>query len=388
NTPLPTVRPDLLTLPGLLRKNGYTTISLGKVFHHGKADAPDAWSVDPWMPPAGQWVNPSNMRGTNDLTEEAAGSRPRAFERYDAEDGAYRDGQVASKALSYLSSLSKSGQPFFLAAGFIKPHLPFVCPEKYWRLYDNETINLPAYQAKPEGGPDIAMTNWGELRRYKGIPAVGPLPADTSRLLIQGYMACVSFTDAQVGKLLDEVERLGLKDNTVIVLFGDHGWHLGDHGLWCKHTNFEQATRAPLIIYVPGIKGGKSESAMVEFVDVYPSIAEVCGLSPEKQTEGRSLVQLMKNPGMNWNEVAFSQYPRGRIMGYSARTQRFRYTAWIDKQGRITQSEFYDYLTDPLETKNNVRNPEYQPEVENLKSLVTSYASGRYIKDKGATGPQ
>lgn len=374
NTPLVTVRPDLVTLPALFKKNGYTSVSLGKIFHHGKADSPGSWSIDPWNPPAGQWVDPANIKWSRELSKEGLDRRPWAFERFDAPDSQYRDGQIAEKAIAHMREFKKSGEPFFLAAGFHKPHLPFVCPEKYWKLYDNVQITLPEYDRKPVDGPDIAMTTWGEIRKYAGIPQKGPVPADTAVILIKGYMACVSFLDAQVGLLLDEIERLGLRENTLIVLWGDHGWHLGDHGLWCKHTNFEQATHAPLIMYVPGIKGGNSTKALVEFVDIYPSVSEACGVTPPTGLEGKSYLPLMRNPAAEWKEIAYSQYPRGRNMGYSARSSQYRFTGWFDQKGQIFQSELYDYQNDPDETVNLASKPEYSEVVARMSRMVKEYS--------------
>ncbi|MFO8014612.1 MAG: sulfatase, partial [Phycisphaerae bacterium] len=268
-TPLRRAVPDVLTLCQHFKQSGYTTISLGKIYHHYMKDDPLGWS-EPAERPSGEW------KGRGYLTPEAQaiavktdGGRGPAWECADAPDEAYPDGVVATEAVAALRRLKD--RPFFLAVGFYKPHLPFNAPKKYWDMYPPETIDPADNPFKPKGAPDLAMTNWGELRNYPGMPKQGDLTDDQARTLIRGYKACVSYTDAQVGRVLAELDRLGLAGRTVVVLWGDHGWHLGDHGLWCKHTNFESATRAPLILASPRMDGGKRTRRLAEFVDIYPS---------------------------------------------------------------------------------------------------------------------
>src|SRR6185295_5075786 len=186
----------------------------------------------------------------------------------------------------------------FLAIGFLKPHLPFCAPKNYWDLYDRTSFTLPSLRTPPEGAPKYAPTTWGELRQYSDIPESGPLTDEQSRTLIHGYHAAVSYMDAQLGRVLDELDRLGLASNTIIVLWGDHGWHRGDHGMWCKHTNYEQATRIPLLVIAPGVtKPGTRSGALVETVDLYPTLTELAGLPTPKNPqplEGKSLVPVLK----------------------------------------------------------------------------------------------
>jgi arylsulfatase A-like enzyme len=225
---------------------------------------------------------------------------------------------------------------------------------------------------KPEGAPDLAMHQWGELRTYQGIPKSGPLDDELARTLVHGYYASVSYTDALVGRVLDELKRLELRERTIVILWGDHGWHLGDHGLWCKHSNFESATHAPLILRVPGMTGaGRSSRALVEFLDIYPSLCELAGLPLPEHLAGRSFAPLLKDPGGAWKTAALSQYPRGPAMGRSMRTDRYRLTVWQDRKDRekFHAVELYDHQTDPAENVNLAADPGYAERVKELLAL-------------------
>jgi len=366
-TPLRTTMPDVLTLCEHFKTSGYTAISLGKIYHHGKRDDPRGWSEDPWRP-TGDW------KGYGYLTPEAQAivakttrGRGPAYECADVPDEAYPDGAVATKAVETLRRVKD--RPFFLAVGFYKPHLPFNAPKKYWDLYPEDTIDLADNPFKPKGCPDIAMHNWGELRNYPGMPKKGPVSQEQARTLVRGYYACTSYTDAQIGRVLDELDRLGLADKTVVVLWGDHGWHLGDHGLWCKHSNFETAVHAPLILAAPGYRGGQKTRRLAEFVDIYPSTCELAGLPVPEHCEGASLVPLMKDPAWPWKTAAFSQYPRGRVMGYSMRTDRYRFTRWQARDGAAVATELYDHQSDPAENVNLADQPKHRKTVEDLKAI-------------------
>ena len=283
------------------------------------------------------------MPADNDKPNAAKrGQLPRgdAFEISPKSDDELPDGFTAAEAVRRLHDLKAKRQPFFLAVGFYKPHLPFVAPKKYWDLYDPDKIPLPAIDHLPDGAPAFAGHDNGELHAYANVPKGNPIPADFAKKLRHGYYACVSYTDAQVGRLLDALDREGLADNTVIVLWGDHGWQLGDHGLWHKHTNFELACRAPLLISVPVKKtAGTRCDAPVEFVDVYPTLADVCGLPVPPGLDGVSLKPRLDDPAAPATRVAISQYPRGGVqtgnrplMGYSIRDGRWRLTLWLDRR--------------------------------------------------------
>jgi iduronate 2-sulfatase len=271
-----------------------------------------------------------------------------------------------------LATLKAKGQPFFLAVGFLKPHLPFVAPKKYWDLYDPNSIPLPAIDHLPEGAPPYVGHTNGEIHNYPGVPKGDPIQADFAKNLRHGYYAFISYMDAQVGKVLDALEKEGLADNTIIVLWGDHGWQLGDHGLWHKHTNFELATRAPLLISVPGSKtAGQQCSATVEFVDVYPTLAELCGLPNPTGLSGRSLKTFINNPSASSTKVAISQYPKkapeGQVMGYSIRNDRYRATFYRLRNGsQVVGTELYDEQNDPNETVSLANKPEHKELLETL----------------------
>jgi iduronate 2-sulfatase len=284
-----------------------------------------------------------------------------AFEASPKPENALPDGFTASEAIKRLQAFKHADQPFFLAVGFVKPHLPFIAPAPYWDLYDPDRIPIPRTDTLPDGAPEFAGHASGELHNYGNIPEGNPIPETLARSLRHGYYACISYVDAQVGRLLEALEEAGLSDNTVVVLWGDHGWQLGDHGIWAKHTNFELATRSPLIIAVPGQQAsGTVSRSLVEFVDVYPTLADACGLEVPDGLDGQSLVPLLDDPGATVRRVALSQYPRGGgkaghgpLMGYSLRDERWRLTVWRDRRdGEIVVTELYDEREDPAETRN------------------------------------
>ncbi len=347
--------PGALTLPEHFRNHGYVTLSNGKVFHHRTDCAERSWSAEPWHP-AGiakeSWRN--YLLPENKALDVAHDHRGPPFECADVPDNAYFDGQIADRTITDLRRLAKEGEPFFLAAGFIKPHLPFNAPKKYWDYYQRDEIELADNPFKPRGAPDAAMHNWGELRAYFDVPKEGPLPDEMARTLIHGYYAATSFTDAQVGRLLDELDALDLRENTVVVLWGDHGWQLGEHSLWCKHCNFETSLNAPLIVSAPWMAGDRRCDALVEFADVYPTLCALAGLPRPDHLEGTSFAPLMEEPARPWKPAAFSRYNAGD----SIRTDRHLYTEWTDDEGSLTARMLYDHEADPDENVNISEAPE------------------------------
>jgi arylsulfatase A-like enzyme len=345
--------PNVVTLAQHFKQNGYFVQGMGKIFHPGYDDKP-SWSV-PWQTPnAPVYANNTSLpEKDEDKPKQKDGP---AFEAGDVADNFYKDGKVAELAAAALRTLKTKGEPFFLAVGFAKPHLPFVSPKKYWDLYDPARIPLAANPYHPEDAPAYALTNSGELRNYRGMPVDGPVPEKLARKLKHGYYAAVSYTDAQIGKILNELDRQGLRQNTIIVLWGDHGWKLGEHGEWCKHSNVENDTNAPLLLSAPGMKGaGKHSRALVEFVDIYPTLADLAGLSLPEHLEGTSFKPLLDDPNRPWKRAAFSQYPRGqKVMGYSMRTDRYRFTVWVDRKNhsKVEATELYDHQNDPQENSN------------------------------------
>jgi len=358
--------PNIPTIPQHFKQNGYFVQGVGKIFHPGFDDE-RSWST-PWQTPKAPTYALLKAGEVKDEDKPKQKNGP-AFEAADVPDNFYKDGMVADLAVSTLRSLGKKSEPFFLAVGFAKPHLPFVSPKKYWNLYDPAKILLAPNPYHPKNAPEYALTNSNELRNYTNMPAQGPITDNLARQLKHGYYAAVSYTDAQIGKVLDELDRQGLRKNTIIVLWGDHGWKLGEHGEWCKHTNFENDANAPLLLSVPGMKNaGKHSRALVEFVDIYPTLAELAGMPLPGHLEGISLKPLLDDPNRPWKPAAFSQYPRRTLMGYSMRTDRYRFTVWVGRNDHssVDSVELYDHETDPQENTNIAQLPANAELVERL----------------------
>jgi len=340
--------PGITTMNTQFKQNGYYTASLGKIFHHPKDNA-QGWSEPAWRPQGVAWYQrPENQELHAKRQQQGKGKRGPAWEAADVPDNAYADGVLTEKAIETLQKLNKQEQPFFLAVGFFKPHLPFIAPQKYWDLYDHDKIQLPENYKVPQDAPQESIHNSGELRAYAGIPPKGPVSEETARNLIHGYYACVSYTDAQIGKLLAELDRLKLNDNTVVVLWGDHGWNLGDHTLWCKHSCYESSLQIPLIVRAPGIKGGQRRSALIETIDLYPSLCDLTGIPQPAHLKGQSFVGLMRDPDTKWKQAAVSRFQNGDTI----RTDQFRYTEYSLPKGKLTSRMLYDHTTDPKENVN------------------------------------
>ncbi len=359
-----------LSLPKHFRNHGYHTISNGKIYHH-RDDGAGSWSEPAWGP-KGQWAGRGYLVQANQETALARKGLGPAYECADVDDSAYPDGKTADKAISDLSRLAKMDQPFFLAVGFMKPHLPFNAPKKYWDLYDARKIELADNPYRPKDAPDAAIHNWGELRAYHEIPEKGPLSEEMARTLIHGYYACTSYTDAQIGRVLGELDRLGVADNTIVVLWGDHGWNLGEHTLWCKHCHFQTSLIAPLIVRIPWLKGGIRTDGLTEFVDIYPSLCELAGLPVPEHTEGRSFVPLVKEPNRAWKEAVYSRFHSGD----SVRTERYCYTEWTGKDGRMYARMLYDQKLDPDENVNISERPENAQLVKELAERLHRFRAG------------
>jgi arylsulfatase A-like enzyme len=261
----------------------------------------------------------------------------------------------------------------------MKPHLPFNAPKKYWDLYERDEIELAPVPNKPLGAPDYALATF-ELPSYEGNygTAQNPVPKDLARTLRHGYYACTSYIDAQVGKLLAVLDELDLWDNTIVMFWSDHGFHLGDQGAWGKHMNYEWSTRAPLIVAAPGVQGGARCDALVEYVDMYPTLCDMAGLEKPAYLEGTSMVPLLKDPGREWKSAAFSQYHRGKgLEGYAIRTERYRYVEWLKKEngkpvGQPIGRELYDHQEDPEESVNIAGRPENAALVKRLSEQLAT----------------
>lgn len=383
-TPIRDRLPDVVTLPQLFRQAGYQVYGRGKVFH-GKLDDPQSWDSAPaqGVPLKGtMYASPENRPAQSkvDLEDGKPKSRGPAFERADVPDNSYTDGILADEAIDLLKAFKENGRPFFLAVGFIKPHLPFNAPEKYWALYDSAKLWPPPNRSLPEGLPSWTSQPGWEIRNAYDVPHDydKPLGEDLEKTLRHGYYAAVSYVDAQIGRVLDALDTEGFADNTIVVLWGDHGYHAGDLGTWCKHTNFEIAVHSPLIIRAPGFSHGEKINRPVEFLDVYPTLVDLCGLSAPPHLEGESLVPLLRDPDSGQSKgYAFSQYPRGGpktgnpMMGYSVRKGHWRYTEWLrTDNGKVTLRELYDLEADPHITRNLAKDPDHAQTVSELSALL------------------
>lgn len=394
NTHFREALPEVVTLPQYFKAQGYHCRSIGKIYHGGGEPSKDApsWSEEPLH----DNVRQAHLRYATPRNLKAAGHKRAASEAADVPDGTYIDGIVCEAAFKALRSLKTRDKPFFLAVGFRKPHLPFCAPGKYWDLYDRAKIPAPASNEHPDGAPEVAVRSWKELEGYTDIPKGGRLSSGKVAELRHGYYACVSYIDALVGRLLEEVRKLGLEGETVVCLWGDHGFHLGEQGLWAKANNYELSTRVPLILSVPGQKmpGGKT-TALVELVDLYPTLADVCGLTLPGGLAGTSLRPLLDDPGRPWKKAAFSQYPRayegnrhrrhGDIMGYAIRTVRHRYVEWRDwKTGKVMARELYDHQSDSGEMRNVAGEESYAGVLDRHRAILK--AGWRHALPAGSPG--
>ncbi|WP_020571388.1 sulfatase-like hydrolase/transferase [Neolewinella persica] len=408
----------LVSMPEYLISQGYETVGIGKIYHKGSS-APGhdgkSWSLGHTLPddynastgkPIINYQSAENRarfaaimakaetKGIDKTGQQRAYALKQhkpSTESAPVPDDAYQDGVYTKAAIARLKELKSSKKPWMMALGWQRPHLPFVAPQKYWDLYDRDKIDLSGIQEVAEGTPEIAYHNFGEIRSYTDFPKEAVLgdaiPEAKQRELIHGYMACVSYIDAQLGKVLDELEASGLDATTNIVLWGDHGFHLGDHTLWCKHSNFEQATRIPFMFAGPGVAKGTQVAIPVNLVDAFPTLFDLAGVKPSAQAEGKSLVPLLDNDPKTTVEqdFAISQYARGGkknpTMGYSLRTERYRYTEWHKgytsadtySNDNIVGVELYDYEKDPLETQNWAKDKDYMKVVPGLKAQLQRF---------------
>ena len=359
--------PNAITLPQYFKQNGYHSQCIGKIFHN--------WRQDEWKGDPASWSVPSVLHYNSHGNDKpvVAGELPSNLasgkggtQCRDVPDNAYFDGRVAETAIKALGKLAKDGNPFFLAVGFWKPHTPFNAPKKYWDLYDPNKIPVPRQVTPPVDVPEVALTS----ARYKG----GSNSEDL-REMHHGHLAAISYLDTQAGKVIDELDRLGLRENTVIVFWSDHGLHLGEHGLTRKTTAFELDAKVPLIIDSPKHKHGQRAPALVELLDLYPTLTELCGLKTTDDLQGKSLVPILEKPDQTVKEVAITQtprpnYPRGKtpqIMGYSIRTEQYRYTEWRNfSNGDVKARELYDHTYDPDEMTNLAKRRDKQSLIAGL----------------------
>lgn len=385
--------PNAVTVLQHFKANGYYTVGTGKTFHNS-FDDPVSWSEPenhlPGYPfdPDATYVLTENNNGIEAVKKQliAEGKEKSRIDRFgkwylktvvtecaDVPDNAYYDGAQTDWAMEKLKELKAKRQPFFLSVGYYRPHMPFNAPKKYWDLYDRATLPLADNQYVPKDAPIMAQDTNKEIQSYvefKGhsdVPSKWTMPENMQRLMKHGYYASVSYTDAQIGKLVQALKDEGLYENTIIVLWGDHGWKLGEHNGWGKMTNYEIDTRSLLVVRDPRLKTGRRVDRLVEFVDIYPTLCELTGLPLRPELEGTSFVPLLKNPKRSWKPAVFSQYQRAgyfaaadgkEYMGYSMRTGRYRYVEWRQlKTGDAAGVEIYDHKTDPQENENLALKP-------------------------------
>lgn len=391
--------PDVVTMPQHIHSHGYHTVSMGKIFHN---HMPDRVSFDEpdlrpekYMTPEMIDREPESFYHDEGLNQELAQVRQRrlkknpnayadgwaygrATEAFDAPDSEFYDGAQTDLAIETMARLKDRKQPFFLALGYYRPHLPFVAPAKYWDLYDRETLSMASNPFLPKGSPVMAMNSAYELKgcydlEHTKHPSVASLTEDEARLLKHGYYSSVSFVDACFGKLMQGLADLGLDKNTIIVVWGDHGWKLGEHGSWCKQTNYDIDTRVPLLVHVPGqTVAGAQCDRLVELVDLYPTLCDAANVPIPGNMEGTSFVPLLADPKQEWKDAAFSQFHRsprvtpdkGDYMGLSMVTSRHHYVEWRTWDdgkkivGELAAVELYDLQTDPNENVNIAGTPE------------------------------
>ncbi|GGF27709.1 sulfatase [Echinicola rosea] len=371
-----------LTFIQELKQNGYYTVGIGKISHHpdgyvygyrapksDKIELPGSW--DEMLLDAGKWETGHNAffgyaDGTNRNDRE---KQVKPYEAADVEDEGYPDGLTANLAIKKLKQLKEKGKPFFMGVGFFKPHLPFTAPKKYWDLYNEEDIPLAPFAEIPENSSKASLQNSGELNQYKlgeEKPDLDSAASDAyARKLRHGYLAAVSYIDAQIGKILDELEEQGLAENTIVVVWGDHGWHLGDQKTWGKHTVFDNALQSVLLIKRPG-EGGQRISQVVSTTDIYPTVMELTHVPSQSTLDGESMVSLMDNPAAKeWRNTAYSYFRRG----VSLRTPQYRLTKYFREQSPAI--ELYDHQTDPYESENVAKE---HPKV--VKQLMPSWEKG------------
>ncbi|WP_289042124.1 sulfatase [uncultured Zobellia sp.] len=410
------LHPDIVTLPQHFKNNGYESAYYGKIFHHGDLDDSLSWSRVPDSHPKSvvSFALPENQQIKEETRKEMFSkyggvakyglAMGPAYESADVPDNTYADGYNTDLAIADIKEMAKNNdQPFFLGLGFHKPHLNWVAPKKYWDLYDESKIPMALNSVPPHEGATMGLHPSFELRVRSGIPKTGKLPSELSKTLKHAYLACISYVDAQIGRAIQALEDAGIRDNTIIIVWSDHGYHLGDMGIWGKATNYEIATRVPLMIWTPDMplenRGAQTE-ALVELIDMYPTLCELAGIEKPSHVEGKSFVPLLDNPKQDWKTAVFSQFPspalrewgsyplrpamretyfgtlleevelkikkqqgekwdrklfENQIMGYAMRTDQYRFIVWKDRENLDPEPiylELYDHRTDPEETKN------------------------------------
>ncbi|ARV14847.1 sulfatase [Polaribacter sp. SA4-12] len=377
--------PNAITLPQLYKNNGYTTISNGKIYHHlddRESDWNEVWrpyafdKKDENLVPTDYWQSLwKDYQNEKNRVEYKATNTGPAYESAEVNDSIYIDGLVTQKVIRDIKKLKNSNKPFFLTAGFISPHLPFNAPKKYWDLYDRNSIKQPKnYNYIPKNAPEMSISTWPEMRAYSNIPKNGQVSDSIAIDLMHGYYATISYTDALIGRILSELKAQELDKNTIVILVSDHGYNLQEHTQWAKFTNYNTSTQVPLIIYNPFSKNKGKTDALVELVDVYPTLAELCKLeTPKNQLDGKSFIDNIEDISKEGKEHVFIK--KGN--GFTLKTKEFSYTEFINPKDNTTiTSMLYDHKNDKTENVNVVNDSKYIEIVYKLKTILrTNYKS-------------
>ena len=370
--------PGVVPLHAAFKNAGYRTASLGKVLHH-RTDSAAGWTDPPWRPEAPMYANPESF-AARDAALAAGGRAKRGppVEAGRAGDDFYADGEIAAEAARRIETLAAGEDPWFLAVGFYKPHLPFVCPADYWDLHPPGGVPAPENDFVPENAPAAAIHGSGELRSYAGVPPRGPVSDATAKELIRGYRACVSYADANVGRVLDALAAAGADGNTVVVVTSDHGWNLGEHTLWCKHSCFETSLRVPLLVRAPGVSvPGGSTAGLTELLDLYPTLCDLAGVPAPGHLAGGSFAGRLRDPAAPGKPAAVSRYLQGdTLLAGAARFTEYTRPAGPrdDRRAEVVGAMLYDHAVDPGETANRAADPAYRDAVEDLRSRLNAAA--------------
>ena len=375
--------PNQVTLPRLLKDNGYTTISNGKIYHHlddRVSDWDEVWRPyafdknDQGLAPLDYWQSlwKDYQLAENIELYKATDTGP-AYESADVSDNTYIDGLLTDKVIRDLKRLKTSDKPFLLTAGFIAPHLPFNAPTKYWDMYDRKEIKQPYNNYVPKNAPKRSISHWGEMRGYTGIPKKGGVSDETAISLIHGYYATVSYVDALIGQIMTTLTDLELDKNTIVILVSDHGYNLQEHTQWSKYTSYRTSTRVPLMIHLPAMAKGSKTNALVDLIDVYPTVVELLDIElPKHQLAGESLVPVLKDPSLDGKSHVFLKNGKG----YTIQTQEYSYTEFIGNNNETFASMLYDHRTDGDENINVVNKANYADAVTQLSTILhTEYVS-------------
>ena len=374
--------PNVTTLPQIFKKNGYRTASFGKISHHAN-DNRDDWDDFGNFREQSDYQNKESIikqKNSTKIVPHSGKNAGPAFEYADVSDESYNDGKLTEAVIKQLEKYKNSKQPFFLAVGYVSPHLPFIQPTKYGDLYEKSDLVFSKQRTPPVNAPPRSIAHdWTELRNgYTDIPSDGPVSAQMEEDLIKSYYASVSYTDAMVGKLINALESFGFKDNTTIVFWSDHGFFLGEHGMWCKHHTFQEAIHVPLIISSPGMKKNIKTNSMVEYIDLYPTLCEIVGIEAPKYLHGKSFKKILENPEHETKKEIYSRYHTLEVV----QDKKFSYHEVLHRDGSVRYNMLFDMINDKNQYFNIAENPENKYIVEMYSKKLKEM---RYLSNKPIT---